>query len=148
MIDEYQKYHGVVFSTLMEASEKLITFESLKGYYENSAYAVNNKIGLYIKYSTKRLSPWKFSFQQKHQDTILELKKHYDNLVLALVCGDDGIVGLSFDQLKQVLDENHEPIEWISIKRPKRANYRVAGSDGKLELTITRDNLIKQVLSL
>lgn len=148
MVDEYQKFHGVVFSELMENSEKPIIFESLKGYYENSAYAVNNNIGLYIKYSTKRLSPWRFSFQKKHQDTISELKQHYDNVVLALVCGDDGIVGLSFDQLKQVLDENHEPIEWISVKRPKRANYRVAGTDGKLELTITRDNLVKKTLSL
>ena len=146
MISEYKKYHGTVFTELTEKSTTPIQIESLKGNYENSAYVVNNKVGVYIKYSTSRLSPWKFSFQKKHQDTILELRNILDRVMLILICGDDGIVGLSWESLKQVLNDEHEAIEWIRVSRPKGANYRVFGSDGKLNSTITRHHFSDYIL--
>ena len=50
-------------------------------------------------------------------------------------------------KLKKVLDDNHSKVEWIKVSRPKRGNYRINGSDGSLDLTVTRDEFIKLILN-
>ncbi len=146
MINEFEFYHGAALLALSQASKKPVIIESLKEIYENNAYVVNNKVGIYIKHTKARLSPWRFTFHKKHQDTIRELNDIYGNVVLLLVCHDDGVVGLDFNDLKNILDHNHGDIEWIRVDRGKRKNYRVSGSDGDLSFTITRDDFIKKIL--
>ncbi len=146
MINEFEFYHGAALLALSQASKKPVIIESLKEIYENNAYVVNNKVGIYIKHTKARLSPWRFTFHKKHQDTIRELNDIYGNVVLLLVCHDDGVVGLDFNDLKNILDHNHGDIEWIRVDRGKRKNYRVSGSDGDLGFTITRDDFIKKIL--
>ena len=146
MINEFEFYHGAALLALAQASKKSVSIESLKGIYENNAYIVNNKVGVYIKHTKTRLSPWRFTFHKKHQDTIRELKDLYGDVVLLLVCHNDGIVGLDFNDLKKILNDSHEEVEWIKVERGKRKNYRVSGSDGDLGFTITRDDFIKKVL--
>ena len=146
MINEFEFYHGAALLALAQASKKSVSIESLKGIYENNAYIVNNKVGVYIKHTKTRLSPWRFTFHKKHQDTIKELKDLYGDVVLLLVCHDDGVVGLDFDDLKKILNHSHEEVEWIKVERGKRKNYRVSGSDGDLGFTITRDDFIKKAL--
>ena len=145
MISEQQQFHGPVFIELAQHSTKPIQVESLKGYYENTAYAING-VGVFIKHSSKRMSPWRFSFYKSHQDTILELKKIFDDVVVVLVCGKDGICGLDFAELKNVLNDVHEEIEWIKVERRIKTQYAVSGSDGKLSFKITRDNFLKKIL--
>ena len=55
---------------------------------------------------------------------------------LILVCGNDGIACLNFDQIKEVLDNNFEDVEWISVSRRFRKEYTVKGTDGKLSKKI------------
>ena len=145
MISEQQQFHGPVFIELTQNSKKPVQIESLKGHYENTAYAING-VGVFIKHSSKRMTPWKFSFYKNHQDTILELKKIFDEVVVILVCGKDGFVGLDFLELKNILNEVHDEIEWIKIDRRIRTQYSVSGTDGKLGFKITRDNFLKKIL--
>jgi hypothetical protein len=102
-------------------------------------------MGLYIKYSSKRLSPWRFSFHKRHQDKILEMKKDIGELYLLLVCNDDGVVVLTFDELKQILNENYETVEWISATRNRRQMYSIKGSDGKLSFKVGRDEFLTKM---
>ncbi len=146
MINEFEFYHGAALLALSRASKKPVSIESLKDIYENNAYVVNNKCGVYIKHTKTRLSPWRFTFHKKHQETIQELRNLYDEVVLLLICHDDGVVGLNFDDLKKLLDHNHEEVEWIKVERGKRKNYHVSGTDGDLGFTITRDDFIKKIL--
>jgi hypothetical protein len=146
MINEFEFFHGAALITISQASKKPITIESLKGSYENSAYILNNSMGLYIKHSKKRLSPWIFTFHKKHQDTIKELNDIYGKSVLLLICNSDGIVGLDFQELKKVLDNKHTEIEWIRVERTKGKLYKVTGSDGALEFKVGMTDYINKAL--
>lgn len=56
MISDFKFYHGVALLELSRNSKKTVNVESLHGLYENSAYSING-VGVYIKHSTKRLTP-------------------------------------------------------------------------------------------
>ncbi len=131
MIKEFEHYHGVVFSRLLHKYTGVVTLRTFptKG---NSSYVINDRIGIYIKYSTKRMSPWRFSFTREHQDEIREMRDNLDVTFLLMVCKSDGIVALSYPELKNILDENHEEVEWVSVSRKPRGSYVVKGADGKL----------------
>ena len=88
------------------------------------------RAGIFIKYSTKRLTPWRYSFKLSDQEEIQKLKDTYGQVFVVLVNGDDGIACLDFENLKVILDEHHELQEWVSITRKPKQNYRVAGNDG------------------
>ncbi|MFA4853435.1 MAG: hypothetical protein WC868_11250, partial [Bacteroidales bacterium] len=137
MIKEFELYHGLVFARILHATQKPITIKPFPSQ-DNASYVLNDKLGIYIKYSTKRLSPWRFSFQKRHQDEILEMKNKVGDAFLLLVCNDNGIVAISFDELKQILNEKHDQVEWISAARGKREMFAVKGSDGELEFKIGR----------
>ena len=146
MIDRYKFFHGAALLSISQATRKPIAIESLQGAYENNAYVINNSAGLYIKHSTARLSPWTFTFHKKHQDTIKELKDIYGRAILLLVCNSDGIVGLDFDELKEVLDHNHTEVEWIRVARTKGSLYKVTGSDGTLKLKVGMEDYKNKAL--
>ena len=144
MINEFQFFHGVVFARMLHATQRQL---SIKPYStsDNAAYLINGTVGIYIKYSSKRLSPWRFSFQKRHQDKILEMKKNIGEVFLLLVCNDDGVVVLTFDELKQILSENHGTVEWISATRNRRQMYSIKGSDGKLSFKVGKDEFLEKM---
>jgi len=135
MIKDFEFYHGAVFARFLN---KLDGDIKIKDYHSpsNSSYVINDDIGVYIKYSTKRMSPWRFTFQKEHQDEIENMSESLRSVFIILVCYDDGVVCLSFGELKQALDEVHKKTEWISVSRRKREKYEVKGTDGQLRLKI------------
>lgn len=145
MISDFKFFHGVALLELSRNSIKPLKVESLKDLYENSAYSING-IGVYIKHSEKRLTPWRFSFLKKHQDTIFELKSIFEEVVVLLVCGKDGIAGINFSELKLILDDNHEEVEWIKVHRTKNSLYGISGSNGKLDFKVSKDDFLKKIL--
>jgi hypothetical protein len=147
MIKEFEFYHGAVLSKLIHYSINNVTL----GIYpspSNASYILNGNTGLYIKHSTKRMSPWRFSFQKLHQDEILKMKSELDNVFVILVCGEDGMVTLNFQELKAILDETHEEIEWISASRNPNKEYTIKGSNGGLNHKIGKNDFPKKVLAL
>lgn len=135
MIKEFEFYHGVIFSRFLHNCAEELCVKSFPSP-DNASYVLNDKVGIYVKYSTKRLSPWRFSFQQRHQDEILKIMNQVGEVFVLLVCKDDGIATLSFDELKRILNETHDSVEWISVTRNRRQMYSIKGSDGKLEFKI------------
>ena len=145
MIKEFEYYHGAVFTQLIQESKKNI---SLKAYSDssNASYILNENIGLYIKYSKKRLTPWRFSLQKIHQEEILQMKTNLSEVFLLLVCGEDGIVTLNFEELKKILNDAHEEVEWISASRNPNKEYTVKGSDGALGRKVGKNDFPKKIL--
>jgi len=135
MIREFEFFHGPVFARILHGTQKQITIK-LYPSASNASYVINEKIGIYIKHSGGRMTPWKFSFRREHQEEIEKMKKDLKEVFLVLVCNDDGIVCLSYAELKEILNDQHDPIEWISATRRKREMYSVKGSDGKLGFKI------------
>ena len=144
MINEFEFYHGVVFAGLAHGAQREFSVKNFPTP-DNASYVIDGKIGIYIKYSKRRLSPWRFTFQKRHQDELKQMKNKLGNAFLLLVCFDDGIVTLSFDEVKQLLDESHEEVEWISAARNKRQMYLVKGSDGELEFKIGLDEFPRKI---
>lgn len=131
MIKEYEFYHGVVLARLIHGSKKPLCINKYPTP-DNASYVIGEKAGIYIKYSSKRMSPWRFTFLKEHQDLILEMKILLDEVFVIFVCHDNGIACLSYKEFKLLLDENHGRIEWVSIYRGPREKYEVNGQDGKL----------------
>lgn len=144
MIKEFEYFHGAAILGVIKSSPISLSIAPLDGF-ENSAYLINDKVGLYIKYSRKRLSPWGFSFQKNHQETIALLKECYGEVIVLLVCNDDGIVGLNYSDLSRVLDSKIEEIEWLRASRTKGKMYQITGSDGKLDFKIGRDDFLSKI---
>lgn len=146
MFKEFEFYHGVVFANILHSTNERIAIEPYPTP-SNSSYVLNQSIGLYIKYSSKRMSPWSFSFRKEHQDEILRMKEDLGEVYVVLVCNEDGFVTLSFSELKAVLNEVHEEVESISVWRSPREMYLVKGSDGKLPFKVARNELSRKLLS-
>lgn len=135
MIRDFEFYHGVVFARILHGTQNSLSIRPFQSA-SNAAYVVNDSIGIYIKYSAKRMTPWRFTFMREHQEEIDLLKSNFEKVFLVLVCNDDGVVCLSYAELKQILDSQHNPIEWISATRHKREMYSVKGSNGELHFKI------------
>ena len=144
MLKEFEFYHGVVLSRLVHGSVpiQINTYPTDS----NASYVLDNSTGLYIKHSTKRMTPWRFSFQKKHQNEIYEMRKKFSEIFLILVCGDDGIVTLSYKELKKILDEQHDEVEWIAVSRRSREKYTVTGSNGKLKYKIGENEFPNKII--
>ena len=145
MIQEYEIYHGSVFTKLIHYQKNGVAIKSYSS--SNASYVINNSIGAFIKHSKKRLSPWRFSFLKEHQIEIEELKGNCEKVFLILVCGMDGIVTLSYEELKKILDDNHGEIEWISASRNRNQEYTINGSDGGLGRKIGKSDFPKKIFN-
>lgn len=144
MIKEFEFYHGVILAKLVHGINTSVLIETFPSR-SNSSYIVNKNIGLFIKYSTKRMSPWRFSFAKDHQDEILNIKNTLGEAFILLGCGEDGVVCLSFDDLKKILNEIHDQTEWISVSRTRNKEYTIKGTDGSLEYKISKTDFPKKL---
>ena len=115
--------------------------------YGNVAYLVNQTTVLYIKYSSRRLSPWNFSFNKAHHVDVLALHKQYGSVALALVCGADGVVAIDFDEFQNLLGIPSDNGAWIRCSRMRREMYAVKGSAGELDSKIGEGHLIEILLA-
>lgn len=134
MIKEFDFFHGAALCQLIHNNKvySIVPYPTE----DNASYVINSGVGVYIKYSKKRLSPWQFTFKKKHQDEILEMKKRFGLVYVLLVCNDDGIACLDYLELKLILDYLHKETEWITVHRSRREKYSIKGSDGKLRFKI------------
>lgn len=146
MIKEYESYHGRVLSHLLHAASEDVTLRALTEY-GNGAYLINQSTVLYIKYSSKRLTPWNFSFNYAHHVDILSLHKQFGKVVLALVCGSDGIATIDLEEFQHLLGAPSEKGGWITCSRKHREMYAVKGSAGELGSKISDSHLEEKIFS-
>jgi hypothetical protein len=145
MIREIEQYHGVVLARLIRGSRDgsgELTVKSIG----RSSYVVGGTIGLYVKRSTSRLTPWSFSFQREHQRELQSLSEECTAVFVVLVCGSDGIVCLSTAELDRVFDSEHQPVEWVKASRRKREKYVVTSSDDRRGVRVADSDFPARVL--
>lgn len=160
-IKDQEQFHSVVLRRLwLELSSKLPNahFHLGKGS-SQSSYILKAVVpallgkgktvstGVFIKYSSARVTPWRYVFKKSDQDEIQKLKQVHGEVFIAFVNGLDGIACISFDQLKTVLDDIHEEQEWVAVSRKPRQSYRFSGNDGEGEQVLARnsfpDNIVE-----
>ena len=163
MIDEKEQLHGVAISSLLLALSKDEKYLSLIIDEENSSeYTLKIKkninkglfkknkeflnIGLYVKLSKKRRTPWTYTFVKKHQEDVDNCFKKNNNLFIILVNSNDGICCLDYKEFRNILDYNHEESEGIRVSRKLKQSYRLSGRDGKLKYTIAPSSFPSKII--
>lgn len=135
MVREFEFYHGAALTRLIHG-HKNISVEQYSAATSNASYVINDRVGLYLKHSTNRLSPWVFTFRREHQQEIEAMKERLEDVFVVLICGKDGMACLSYSEMKLALDDTHGEVEWLKAARRIREKYAISGSDGKLKTKI------------
>jgi len=135
-------FHGAVLSRIIDNKSvglgKYIT--------SNSSYIVDDKIVIYIKYSQKRISPWTFSFSKVHIEELKKIKEDKSSLFIILLCNDDGICCLNFQEFSNIISiENENFPKWIKAQRQHGEKYAVSGSDGDLKYKIGNSDFPQKI---
>ena len=143
-IDQFEFFHGAVLNRIISAKDD-INFKTFPTT-SNCSFVINNKTGIYIKYSRSRLTPWNFSFKKVHQEELEILSQYNKATFLILVCNNDGIVSINYSKLKKILNNQFDDFEWIKVHRFRREQYQISGSDGKLKGKIPKNNFPRDII--
>jgi hypothetical protein len=140
MLDEYEFYQGAVLRQLVVGNDVSLTLSFRPFLREGriTAFVMNGRIGLYIKHSSKRMSPWRFSFTIEQAADLLNLEARFPDSFVVFVCETDGLVTLPFSELQDIVDFHQTDNAWVSVSRPPRAQYAIAGNKDELDRKVAR----------
>lgn len=130
MIGEKEIYHGVALARLVQDAGQAISIASWASV-SRSAYVLNDSIALYLKYSTKRLSPWSFEFSSDHAHEIRDLSSLFRSLWLVLICGPVGVAAIEWDKASQVVSSRSDDSFSLGVNWRPNHKYRVSGARNK-----------------
>ena len=160
-ISDTNTLHGGAFIMLMEAindTNPKIKY-SIDFCESKSKYKVNFfceewqkkdvSLGLFLKHSQKRISPWRYTFTKEHQNEIIDLFETCDNVFILLIASQKGIAVINKSLYEELLDENIDESEWISLSRKHNENFRIRSKDKNKKDTLAKNcfpNLITDYL--
>jgi len=134
IIHDLEFFHGVALVKVVRSG----LFKTIEKFEKNnSAYLIDREVGLYIKYSKKRMPPWVFTFSKEHIKEVKNMHSIPKKVFIALICNNDGICCLNWEEFCTVISiyGNKYP-KWIKASRKKSEKYFVYGSDGRLKYKI------------
>lgn len=106
--------------------------------YKAPFFLLNDRLLIHLKYCTRKRSPWGFTFTPEEQ-VLLEKSASELEIVIALICGADGVAAFSYDDYLQVASPRKSAVH-IACYRQHREHYEVNGPDGKLQGKISPSN--------
>lgn len=130
-ISDSEFYHGAALLRLASLFEEGIKIRRRLDIGQG-CYIVDDKIGMYIKYASQRMSPWRFTFQLAHKEALVELKRRYHATFVILVCKDSCLVVLDDTEVLGLLDDPSSSTWWIAVEKRPRSMCTVSGSRGLL----------------
>lgn len=131
MIAEFEKFHGVVVRDLVVCSGSLsLRAVDIQG--RANVFKLDERIGLLIKHSTARLPPWQFTFDARQIDEIEETRRGCLDFWFACVCGDNGVMCISYDEFRVVNPDWASTTSFLRVDRRRNTRYRVFGTNGEL----------------
>ena len=80
MIAEYIFYHGALLHELTLNHGGAVTIEPRDNHGRPNTFILNSKVGVYIKHSTKRLSPWTYTFTKEHLSEVQALCEYVSSV--------------------------------------------------------------------
>lgn len=138
MIPDVDRFVGIVLARLVQAAGRPLLIEHLSSL-GTGFVLVDGKAGVHVKYSTKRLTPWSFTFHKDQIQRLVALATRAHRVAICLVCERDGVVTLDSGQLWTLLGEPSEINNQVSItaSRRRRHHYTVSGTKGILKEKIS-----------
>lgn len=131
MIAELDRYHGVVLRQLLLAHPGRVSLGLADLTGRKDSFCLDQG-AFQIKHSSKRLSPWQFTYAAENFAELAELRRSFEPVWVFLVCGQDGVVGLSVDELDSIVQPGDGGAAWVRVSRSRRSMYRVSGASGEL----------------
>ncbi len=141
---EFEYFHGAVITKLIHGATRPLKIGTASS--DNASYLLDDKVGLYLKYSTSRMSPWAFTFTDYQQRSLSELFGQCERTFLLLICNEDGVATVPSGDIRVLLDSEFHPTEWVRVERPPRGSYRVHGNDGSLKRTVPQSDFPGSIL--
>ena len=137
MINEYEMYHGQVLRNIICSVGLAVRIEDCDEQGRKNSFLINDKVSIYIKHSRKRLTPWIFTFHKGH---LVELERLaiYDNCFVVLVCGTDGNLALTIDEIVQLFNGCSSSSAFLRVVRHRNTMYEIFGPDGCLKRRVPR----------
>lgn len=132
MIPEYKLCHGAVLAEIVHDLDKPVMIDELVEDGRLSSYILNDRIGLRVKHSTQRLSPWPFTFTNSNMLELLDLRDRCDNVYIVFVGSHLGMVCLTIEEMLEIGDPGGSGQLWIRIERSRGKWFSVFGAKGKL----------------
>jgi hypothetical protein len=99
--------------------------------YEAPFFLLNDRLLVYLKYSTKGRSPWGFTFTKEEQ-AVLKTKATKIQIMIGLVCGADGVAAVDYEDYVRVATPRKTAVH-VACYRKHGKHYDVNGPDGMLD---------------
>lgn len=147
MIPEADFYHGVALVRLAKGLGEPLCVQARADLGAGS-FEVSGRLLLLIKFSSKRLTPWTFTFPERQVRACVAYAA-LRPIMLCLVCGSDGIVAVANETAISLLGSPPEGSQsWIRASRRKRERYGVSGLGGDLRTKVADADLERLAASL
>lgn len=146
MIREFEQFHGFMLARLLHGNGRGFHIERFAAD-SNAGYVVDGRVGLYVKHCSKRMTPWRFTFQHEHRSEWSDLVRSVAHPFVALVCNDDGIVCIDASELGILLGES-DAAAWIRAERHAREMYALTGSGGALDHKVGSGDFPTKIFSV
>lgn len=135
-INDDHLYHGAALTQIAEHPQfTAINAVRVRGGISQSAFRINDSIGVYLKYASEPKPPAKdyiFTFTKANKDELAKISTQSDKLFVALVCIDDRqICCLEYSELLTWFQKRHralrasEETSTILINLPQGREFRV-----------------------
>jgi hypothetical protein len=131
MISDLERYQGVALRQIIISAGQNINIGIANETGRIDCFRIE-KTAFQIKYSTKRLSPWPFSFTADQMFEIADLIKKFNSAWMLLVYGVDGIVTLRAREFLSITEARPGGVCSIRVSRSKNSMYRVSGNAKEL----------------
>jgi hypothetical protein len=138
MTPEYQFYHGALLHDVITGASKAISIEVADVAGRRNCYVVQGRIGLLIKHSSARITPWGFSFNKENFLELHELRSRTQVCFVGLVCGEDGFVCVRDRDFVQIATPTEMELVSLRVERRPRKMYRVSSSGNALDRKVAR----------
>lgn len=144
MISEYQFFHGALLHELIRAAGQEIRIAPVDLGARSAAYLINGDVGLLLKHSASRLSPWQFTFPKESIDELRSLGSMARICFAGFVCGSDGFVCIRDNDLLSILRPTAKDVASLRIERRPRRMYWLSSAGNRFERKVPRgaDDLI------
>ena len=132
MINEFKSYHGSAFAELID--ESLVPIKLFRpNLLNNSYYVLDENIAFYVKHSTKRLTPWRFTFHTDHVQELANILEKHEFCFLILICGRDSIAVIEKSEILKLLPISSPSLSWVSVQTSHNTSLTIEGSAGSLK---------------
>ena len=102
--------------------------------YQPPFFFLNDRLLVLLKHSTKKRSPWAFTFTTDEQSVMQERGSEYA-ITIGLVCGADGVATFDYDSFLRVAPLSASAIH-VACFRKYNEHYEISGPEGTLDRKI------------